>query len=294
MENAESYAFPCGIYELQNEIGTVLDMEEECPGVFYVSSVDPIEGYSREQYIIDRAAPFISETAKRYGHPLKGHPELNHVIIEKEGDGDKVIMYEILRYKKQHDLPIAEDEDILATAVFGMEDYPEYFGHYPAPIMTPRGKTARYQEIINGILLLETEAAERLIAICYPIWSGDLSEYARRCGEQTEYDKQRGINHTFGYLFFREDSGSVAIFELWNHHTKLKECGRIDGQKLMNALWQHHPHYVIQHNDRETRGENDSVGLFFRELGMNDVELKSNPDNLISMSLDMDTHYLKW
>ena len=294
MANAESYAFPGGIYELQNEIGTTVDTEEECPGVVYVSSIMPKDGYPREQYIIDRAAPSISEAAKRYGHPMVNHPELILVIIEEEGGGDKVILYEILRYKKQHGFPLSEDEDILATAVFGMEDYPEYFGHYPAPIMTPHGKTVRYQEIINGILLLETEAAAKLIAVCYPMWSGDLSEYARCFGEQNEYDKQRGINYTCGYLFFKEDTGSVAMFELWNYHSKLRNCNRIDGQKLMNALWQYHPHYVIRYNDRETRGENDLVGLFFRELGIEDIELRRSPEHLISMSVDSGTVYLMW
>jgi hypothetical protein len=199
-----------------------------------------------------------------------------------------------LVYKKQHNLPIPEDEDLFATAVYGMEEYPEYFGRYPAPDITPRGKTVRYQELMNGVLLLETETAERLIAVCYPIWAGDLSKYATSFGEQTDYDKARGIHHSFGYRFFRLDTGSIAIYELWKRHPQINANGRIDIPKLMNALWEYHPQYVIRFNDRETRGENDELGIFLMLMGEENVELQSNPENLISMLLGAGTDYFKW
>jgi hypothetical protein len=294
MEERAPYSFPCDIYELQSEIGEIFMAEEECPGVYYVSSLDPESGLPREQYIIDREAPSITGTAKQYGHPLECHPALLQVFFEKDGGGDKVISYEILVYKKQHDIPIPEDEDLLATAVYGMEDYPEYFGRYPAPIMTPHGKMVRYQELMNGILLLETETAEHLIAICYPIWAGDLSKYAMSYGEQTDDDRKRGIHRCFGYLFFKVDTGSIAIFELWKRFPQLNESGRIDIPKLMNALWEYHSQYVIRFNDRETRGENDEIGIFLKWMGVDDVELQGSPENMITMSLGAGTEYLKW
>ena len=294
MGTMEPYSFPCDIYELQNEIGEIYMAEEECPGIYYVSSTDSETGVPREQYIIDRATTSISDTAKQYGRALECHPELLQIIFEEDGGGDKVISYEILVYKKQHDLPIPEDEDLFATAVYGMEEYPEYFGRYPAPDITPNGKTVRYQELMNGVLLLETETAERLIAVCYPIWAGDLSKYATSFGEQTDYDKARGIHRSFGYLFFRVDTGSIAIYELWKRHPQINASERIDIPKLMNALWEYHPQYVMRFNDRETRGENDELGMFLMLMGEENVELQSNPENLISMLLGAGTDYLKW
>jgi hypothetical protein len=80
------------------------------------------------------------------------------------------------------------------VAVYGAEENPEYFGSYPAPLSTPHGATLRCLQITHGGFAVETERGDRMIAIAYPIWSGDLSAYTKCYGLMPSYDMTQGIH----------------------------------------------------------------------------------------------------
>lgn len=293
MEETDTYFFPCDIHTLEDELGDIHRAELECPGVYYVACTNPGYPYPREYYVLDMASDVISKRAKTYGQCMKYHAGLSLIDFEQPCGGHLVVTYEIQRYKTLQGVPLPEEDSLLAMAVYGMEDYPEYFGPFPAPSVTPHGVTARYQTLINGIFLLETETAERMISVCYPIWASSLSKYAVRLAEQTEYDRRRGIHITFGSLYFTPETGSVALFELLRAG-ELPVLERLNIPALHNALWQDHPQYVICHNRRELNGENDVAMRFLQSLGCEEAEYESDTRDFITMSPEAGTVYLKW
>ena len=123
----------------------------------------------------------------------------------------------------------------------------------------------------------------------YPIWEGDLTDYTKQYGLKTFRDLTEGIYKTYGYLFFREDTGCLALFELSQSHDLPESI--INRAALMNAVFQHYPEYMIHHNRNELSGYNDSAGMFYQMMGM-DIELSGKEENLISLSPDAGTEYL--
>lgn len=83
-----------------------------------------------------------------------------------------------------------EDEPLFELSVYGMELYPDYFSSYPAPIITPSGRITRSLTLTNGVYWLATNQCATFLAICYPIWEGDLSDGIKELGKQTPYDKR--------------------------------------------------------------------------------------------------------
>ena len=82
-------------------------------------------------------------------------------------------------------LSLPEGDSLLSAARFAMLDHPEYFGRYPAPLVTPRGDTARYRELMHGVFSIETDHGETVLAICYPLWTSCLPNSVRHLAEQT-------------------------------------------------------------------------------------------------------------
>lgn len=293
MGETDTYSFPCDIHSLEDELGDVHRAELECPGVYYVACTNPGYPYPREYYVLDMASDVISKRAKMYGQIMRYHAGLSLIDFEQPSGGHLVVAYEIQRYKTLRGIPLPEEDSLLATAVYGMEDNPEYFGPFPAPSVTPRGVTARYQTLINGIFLLETETAERMISVCYPIWASNLSKYAVRLAEQTEYDRRRGIHITFGNLFFMSETGCVALFELLRAR-ELPTLERLDIAALHNALYLNHSQYVSDYNRREPNGENNDAGRFLQSLGLENVKKSRNNEKLITFTRGAGTDYLRW
>ena len=211
IETDKQQGFPC---DLRDDIGKVIQAERECPGVWYTVLETGGLSAAEEYYIVERGTECISDEAKAYGCPLPHHPELLAYRFEERRSGAGIVHYEVLRTLMQNRLPLPEAESLLTTAVFGMEDYPEYFGCWPAPRMTPRGFTTRWQEKRPGVFSLETERGETLLAVCYPLWTSCLSEPIRQRAEQTDFDRAHGIGNTLGFLFFPEAAAHLVLAEL--------------------------------------------------------------------------------
>ncbi|MBE7003988.1 MAG: hypothetical protein E7425_06855 [Ruminococcaceae bacterium] len=279
-------------FDIEEDLGTIVDSELLCPGVYYAAS----EGdgrFAQEYYIIERGASCISEAAKAYGKLLPHHPELLACRIDEPEGGRDVIKYEISRYRKKNGLPLPDGESLLTIASYAMENNPEYFGSFPAPIHTPRGTMTRYKTIINGVIALETDQCERMVAVCYPMWETALSDYAKQLGEQTAYDKEQGIDETMGYLFFKESDGALALFELAGEFPEILSSGLLDLRALHNALWQNHPQYSVIYNRDEQNGLHDAFAMLLSLLGV-DAEPVSYPDRLIRLTMDAGTDYLRF
>jgi len=279
--------------DLSDVFSDIRSVEQQGPGVYYVVSRD--EGdclILAEHYIVEQQSRIISEEAKRYGREIPQHPELLLYSCAEEKGGYRIIEFELDKYAVQtHDDP-ALVEGLHNTAVFYMELHPEYFGAYPAPIITPKGPLTRYKIIDNGIFWLETTQCAHLMAVCYPIWESELSDYLKSRGMMTDSDKEQGIDKTLGYLFFEEKDFCLVIFELVQVRKEWIEAGMVDRPALMNAIWQFHPDYAASHNINEQHGLNDGLGLLLKALG-HEVELNGSTDNMISIALNAGTDFLR-
>ena len=209
IETEKPQGMPC---DLRDDIGKIIEAEQECPGAWYAVADGNLA--AEEYYIVDREAACISDEAKAYGSPLPHHPELLSYCIDDHRSGAGIVHYEVLRYLMKNDLPLPEGETLLTVAVFGMEDYPDYFGSWPAPRLTPRGFTTRWKELRPGVFSIETDQGETLLAVCYPLWTSCLPEPIRQLAEQTDFDRAQGIDNTLGYLFFPEAAAQLVLEEL--------------------------------------------------------------------------------
>lgn len=268
-------------------------IEVKGPGVYYVVSHDESDCLlCAEHYIVEPQSGIISEEAKRYGKEIPRHPGLLLYSYDEEKGGYRIVEYELAKYAVQtHDDPELVEE-LHKSAVFYMELHPEYFGAYPAPITTPKGALTRYKTIDNGIFWLETTQCAQLMAVCYPIWESELSDYLKARGLMTDSDKEQGIDETLGYLFFEEKEFCLVIFELVQVREEWIETGMVNRAALMNAIWQFHPDYAASHNINEQHGLNDGLGLLLKSLG-HDVELTGSTDNMISIDLDAGVNFLR-
>lgn len=199
--------------DLLDALGKILYSEQECPGVWY-AVIEGNDSAAEEYCLVERTATCISDEAKAYGRALPHHPELLSFRLDDHQSGAGIVRYEIIRYLVRNGLPLPEGESLLSAAVFGMEDYPDYFGRYPAPRLTPHGFSTRWRELRPGVFSIETDRGNALLAVCYPLWSSCLPEQIIQLAEQTDYDQEHGIDNTFGYLFFPEASAHLILAEL--------------------------------------------------------------------------------
>lgn len=280
-------------YDIGCDIGEVKATEELCPGVYYVAARDPETGLPHEYYIADKGVSPLSEQTKAYGTPVESNERLLMFLLDSERGGGPVVKYEVQKYRAAHELPPLEGESALPTAVYGMEQYPEYFGDYPAPLLTPRGAVTRHKRLARGVYALETERFERMIAVCYPVWSCDLSDYTLAKAERLEPDAREGIDSTLSYLYFPESAGCLALFELWRWYEEFMASGLVDRAAVMNAIWHNHPEYAVIFNKREQEGLNDGAAHFWRWLGC-DAEPEGKEKNLIRLVPDIGTEYLRF
>ena len=276
---------------LEEDIGKATMIQEITPSICYVATIGEDTTAPNEYYIAEKDCPELSKEAKEYGKPLDHNPEYICFVADTPEYGRMVIEYEVNRYLKKHGLPTMEGDRLLTIADYGREHEPEYFGDYPAPLATSRGLTMRYVRLSSGIFLIETDRLETILAVCYPIWQSELSDYAKIQGEKFAYDQLCGIENTEGYLFFPETSAGVALFELWVVHKQLEQSGRINPLAMMNAIWKHHPVYAASHNVREQAGLNDGMALLAKSLGIS-PELTHSSENVISIFSAVGTDYL--
>ena len=283
--------FPDFPYDIEDDCGELSETENLCPGVYYVANTG--DGlFAGEFYIVEAGKSCLSDAVITLGLPLPHHPELLFYPMDAENGGHMAVQYESLRYRLTHDLPVDESDSLHTVSVFGMEVCPAYFGDYPVPSVTPRGFTTRHQELLRGVFALETDQCEKMIAVCYPIWTAELSDAVVQNAEQIDLDRLGGIHNTLGVLFFPLSSASLALFELTKAHDKaLRASGLVNMTALMNAVWESFPEYAAMHNLREQSGLNDGAGLFLRSIG-GETDLSRSQENMISVSPGSGTDYL--
>ena len=282
-------------YEIEDDIGEISAVEPLCPGVYYVAAMEEDESnvarIPQEYYIVERSSSSISAVAKAHGKAMRSNPALLCYELDDLNGGRWMVQYEYLRYRQLHQLPLDDSATLLGTATFGREYLPDYFGDYPAPEYTPRGRTLRYKTFMRGVFFLETDRGEKMMSVCYPIWSCDFSDFVIGLGEQMESDRESGIDHSLGNLYFSEESACLALFELRQRYQAIIDSSMIDPAAMMNTIWEQFPLYAAAHNLREQQGLNDAAGLFLRSLGM-DIDLIRNEEDLIRLTLNQGTAYI--
>ena len=286
----EQQDFP---FDISDELGEVDEWEEECPGVYYVRLSNVTEDQETEYYLVERTSKSISGVARTYGIPLHSSDSLLAFPCNGQRGGKKVLEYEMIRYREKNHLPNFSGDTLLSTAVFGRIDYPEYFGDFPAPTVTPRGFTTRYKALISGVFALETDRCEKMIAVCFPIWDSAFTGFTEKRAEKTDYDRERGIETTHGYLFFPENAMCLALFELLRGYRAMRSCKLLNVPALYNAIWQQYPDYAAVFNREEQEGLHDIFGTIFAELGY-PVVLKGSTDYLIPLTIDAGTDFLRF
>lgn len=251
-------------FDLTAELGEVIAAGLESPGVYYICTKKEgdIPDY-QELYVVMADAPAISEKARTYGQELPGHPDLRVYDIQQPGSGRYIIDFEARRYRMKHHLPeIKNESSLYVTALYGAEEHPDYFGAFPVPFFTPRGYTVRHKAILNGVYWLETDRCEEMLAVCYPIWHADITIPEQNQGEQLEYDRIRGIDNTFGYLFFSKQGSAIPLYELSLLYPEIGENGVIDIATLLNTICESYPEYAAIHNEEESKFKH---GSFIKE-----------------------------
>ena len=275
-----------------SELGELQAVEQECPGVYYFAvksedSEDSLDLFPREYYLVMENAP-ISKEARSYGKPFQNGQGLLFALGE-DNSGDKIIEYEICRYKLHHGHPADVPDSLHELAVYNAEYYPDYFGSYPAPTLTPHGYMVRYRTLDNGIHLLETDQGTELVAFCFPLWNV-LSIFAQKAGEHTDYDIQHGIDNTKGYLFFTKSRSCIAFFELWAEHPAWAESHVFNFPAIMNAIWEHYPNYATVYNLVEQKGLNNITGTLLDVA--DEIDLSVRPEKMFALTPEIGTDFI--
>ena len=292
---------------IAEEYGEVILSEEQCPGVCYLACREDENARPTELVVVERDCPHISAVAKAYGSPLEGRDGLLVYDYNVMGSGREVVLYEAYRYLTLHGLPIPDGNTLLSCAVYSTADYPEYFGATPAPVVTPRGYMTRYITLSDGIFALETDTGARLIAVPGSIWHLELQDTTIFLGMKVrnvigaEIPAGGAVGAGAGaeipvevqYLFFSEEDGCLALFELLPAHDALLRSARLDRLALMNAIWQYHPDYAISHNLQEQLGLNDILGHILKDVGI-EYEPHGSAESMVAISPEAGTEYVRW
>ncbi len=244
---------------LEETIGSISEITEECPGCYHTSINCDGSLIAKEFYIVDVGSSAISSAAKAYGESVQEAPGWLLYPYTDES-GWHIVQYEITRYKAR--LGLESVEDLRGLAVCSRELYPEYFGVYAVPRACPWGKVLRNRELAEGVYWLETDEFKEVLFVD-AMNIDDLSSYARSLAE-----KEAGPAST-GDLYFSMQNACVPLFELY---LQLKP-GTVDKAALMNAIMRVHPVYALKNN---IRGQLEGL------------------DNLISLSDEGKTDYLRF
>jgi len=221
-------------------LGKILTLERIIPGLYTASMKIPGEHIHVDAYFMRQNCPHISNAAKRYGKPVPNYPGLLMFIDERTSIPSHVVDYEVMRWKIQRGLPVDNNRHLRAIAACGAELYPDYFGAYPVPYITPWGYTTRHKMVVNGIFYLETDQCRRGLAIIFPIYD-PLPDVTKEMAEHMDEPQP-------AYLFFQEKDACVPLFNLYNYISI--EMGRkLPEAELKNAICKHHPDYAQQFNE---------------------------------------------
>ena len=231
---------------LEAAIGWIRDTEEECPGVWYVSTYGGGERSGTEFYVVEKDTDAIPAEAKAYGTAIPGCPEYLLYPMDAERQTRKIIQYEVRRRRMRESTSEEDRESLRETALDGMEECPEYFGAFPPPETTPYGHLVRYKVLMNGVFWLQTDRLKTALAVAYPVWDDVFSPYVM--------GQAQGDADGFDCLFFPEEAICLAVFELRRTYRAMRECLRIDAAALMNAVYRNFLDYVLKFNLMEQSG----------------------------------------
>ena len=160
-------------------------------------------------------------------------------------------------------------------------------------LFSPSYLALQYLTLTNGIFALETDTGARLIAIAGIFWSLELQDNTKQLGMKVANLSGDKVTVEVQYLFFTEEDGCLALFDLLPAHRALATSARLDKLALMNAIWRYHPEYALAHNLREQQGLNDMLGLILNDAGIK-CELSGSPKNMVALSDGGGTKYVRW
>lgn len=226
---------------LTSALGEIYRLEEEAPGIWYVATGRPGDGIGAEYYLVEPGSECISDEAKSYGVPVEGHPQLLLYSVSEVDSGYQIIRYEIAMYQHKQAGTQKTLRELRYAAIFGAESHPAYFGEYPAPMDTPRGRTLRSRRIWTGIWCLETDRGERMTAFSIPLWKPELSLLAQSYGERLTRTEEE-----WGYLFFPWEASCIPLFEWLSIYPERKEIEILDYAALKNALCSKYADYIVK------------------------------------------------
>ena len=271
---------------LETAIGEIRGTEKQCPGVFYVSTRGNGRQTGREFYVIAKNADSISAEAKRYGLEVPECPQYLIYPMDQARQVRRIIEYEVQLFRMKQNPETADRRSLRETALYGMEDCPEYFGLYPVPIQTPYGYTVRYKTLMNGVFRIETDRCLTVLAVSFPIWEDLFSRYIIKLAncENVHSDKDG-----FGYLYFPDKAVCPAIFELGRTYRELRDSPVINYDALMNAIWADFPDYAISFNTLEQSGGCNVTGC-----SIPDDTATISVDRMIRMTPNAGTDYLRF
>lgn len=273
-------------FDVGEEVGTVTAAEQIYPGAYHLQTNQGNGTQLHEYYAVTESSPIFAKI-KNYGQRFS---DLRLYPLHEDASGWRIINYEIGKDLVKKGISIGGAETLYSVAQNAALYHPEYFGMFPVPIYTPRGITLRHKTLGNGVYWLETDQAEVMLAVCYPIWNKEFSPMARVIGDVTAYDRKQGINKMRGYMFFAEQTLCVAVFELMETRPQW-EGTLVDKPALMNAIWKNIPKYALIKNGQapETKERLDILDTEYRIKPMSETTEKQ----IIGMYPDKGTDFLK-
>ena len=266
---------------LETAIGGIRDAEEECPGVWYVSTYGGGERSGTEFYVVEKDTDAASAEAKAYGTAIPGCSEYLLYPMDAERQVRKVIQYEIRRHRMRRSVSEEDRESLREIALDGMEECPEYFGTFPPPETTPYGRLVRYKILVNGVFWLQTDLLKNAMAVAYPVWDDVFSPYVMGQAQKDE--------DGFGCLFFPEEAICLAVFELGRTYRAMRECPQIDAAALMNVVCRNFPDYVLKFNLMAQSGEDRPLRWL-----LPDTERTSPSEDVIILTPEAGTDFLRF
>ena len=275
---------------LRYELGEVTDWEELCHGVYYLGiQLNSDSPYScSEFYLVLPDAP-ISQEARALGKSLDDSSGLLYPINPPKEGAWTAVMYELRKNGVAHGVSEDSGWTLLDASSLGMELCPAYFGTYPVPSCTPWGWTLRWRALENGVYWLGTSQCKHVLAVCYSIWTGELSDGVQKAG--TRQPLAAGTEEDLGYLFFDDRTNCVAIFELLEVRGRWLDAGLIRKPELMNAIWEYQPIYAASYNAQEQAGIHDALGMLLQMAG-EDRELQGSVENMICVTPGKGTDFI--
>lgn len=121
--------------------------------------------------------------------------------------------------------------------MYGMIEFPDFFGTYPAPTETPTGTPDALRKVRDGIYWAHC-CSGWFLGICEPIWFPSLSIIASDYGTRLK-----------DYLFFAVDTfaSAIPLFELRHEYPEIEKQIASEAA-LYHALHSHFGDYVQKYN----------------------------------------------